>query len=538
MHDTLDPRPTPSAEPGARPGLLFDSASLNDYRAAMESAVATASQAMAAAERVFSGVAPQKLAPTFAGIDLDDGGQGLTAALAELGPLYLDHAVYFHHRRYVAHLNCPITTSSLAAEAVASALNTSMDTWDQSGGATFIEQTLIAWTATRAGLGERADGIFTSGGTQSNLMAMLLAREHCCAARHGPGWVQRHGLPPEASRFRIFASEVGHFSIRKAAALLGLGHEAVVPVSVDAGWRMDSDALAAAIDASRAAGECPIAVVATFGSTDFGSLDDVRATAAICRAHGLWLHVDAAYGGGLLVSPSRRHECRALSEADSVTVDYHKSFFQPVACSALIVADGRGLAHVTHHSDYLNPREAAEAGTPDQVNKSLQTTRRFDALKLWLTLRADGADAIGRAFDQTLSLARATYRLMLAEPRFELLHRPALGTIVFRFRPWMTVASERLDALNDAIRTELARRGEVMIAATRVYGRRYLKFTLLNPATGLDDMAEILALIVAAGERLAEGLHGQTPAGTCHSPVLAQPPQSTTAHGEGGRRHG
>lgn len=466
-------------------------------------AIDTVAAAIDRARRPCTGVSPSALRPAVERVCLDGPGIGFSEALAELGPLYLDPAIYFHHPRYVAHLNCPVLTSAAAAEMVASAINTSMDTWDQSAGATLIEQKVIAWTAERAHLPAGADGIFTSGGTQSNLMALLLAREHYSARHYGPGFVSLNGLPPEASRWRIFASEMSHFSSVKAASLLGLGQKAVVPVAVDSAWRMDIDALETAMDNARAAGEIPIAVVATYGTTDFGSLDDVAGAARVARRHQAWLHVDAAYGCGLLVSPTRGHETRALAHADSITVDYHKAFFQPVACSALLVARGGDLGHVTHHADYLNPVEAAEAGTPDQVNKSLQTTRRFDALKLWMSLRSVGAEAIGRLFDAGCALARTTYQRMLAEPRLDLLHAPELGTIVFRFRPSLGLAPEVLDELNEAIRTDLAARGEAMLAATRVRGRRYLKFTLLNAETTPAQMDEIVTLVLCTGERLA-----------------------------------
>ncbi|WP_348760739.1 aspartate aminotransferase family protein [uncultured Salinisphaera sp.] len=466
-------------------------------------AIDTVAGAIEQARKPCSGATPATLAPRISQITLDGPGIGFDNALDELGPLYLDPAIYFHHPRYVAHLNCPVLTSAAAAEVVAAAINTSMDTWDQSTGATLIEQKLIAWTAERAHLPDSADGIFTSGGTQSNLMALLLAREHMGATRYGPGFIADNGLPPEASRWRIFVSEASHFSSAKAASLLGLGQKAVVSVAADADWRMDIGALGRAMDAAVAAGEIPMAVVATFGTTDFGSIDDVAGAARLARAHGAWLHVDAAYGCGLLVSPTRSHEARALAHADSLTVDYHKAFFQPVACSALLVAQGVHLGYVTHHADYLNPVEAAEAGTPDQVNKSLQTTRRFDALKLWMSLRSVGADAIGELFDAGCALARATYQRMLAEPRLDLLHAPELGTLVFRFRPSLGLAPESLDALNDAIRADLAARGEAMLAGTKIRGRRYLKFTLLNAATTPEQMAEIVTLVLNTGERLA-----------------------------------
>lgn len=503
----------PETKPGrdiARSAELFDEHNLTVYRDRVEQATDAVVAAMRRARQVYSGVTPQELAGEFEAVDLDDPAGDMPAALDELRRLYLDHAVYFHHPRYVAHLNCPILVPPIAAEVILSSINSSLDTWDQSAGGTFIEQKLIAWTAERAGLGEAADGVFTSGGTQSNLMAMLLMRDHYCARVYGAERVEKHGLPPETATLRVLVSASSHFSLSKAAALLGLGHNAVQPVPCDAQHRMTREALDETIQLCERQGNIPIAVVATGGTTDFGSIDDIEGAADLCAAHGLWLHVDAAYGCGLLVSRRHRQALAGIERSDSITVDYHKSFFQPVSCSAFIVANGAHLGLVTYHADYLNPRDAAAAGTPDQVNKSLQTTKRFDALKLWLTLRTVGADAIGDAFDTVMALARETYELMLAEPRFELLHRPQLSTLVFRYRPRLTADEATLDEINAYIRGALARDGEAMIAATRVDGRRYLKFTLLNPATTAAQMQEIITLIRDYGD--AYDVRGIAPA--------------------------
>ncbi|MEE7547037.1 pyridoxal-dependent decarboxylase, partial [Xanthomonas sp. Kuri4-1] len=235
------------AAPDARDGL-FNDRTLPSYRSQLHAGLERIVRTIAGVERPFSGIAPAELASRFGGIDLDRSLPDLGQALDEVDALYLRDAVYFHHPRYAAHLNCPVLNVALLAELMLSAVNTSMDTWDQSGGATFIEQKLVDWTASRIGLGRDADGVFTSGGTQSNLMAMLLARDSACAAR-GAAEVRHRGLPDDFRRLRIFASRVGHFSVQKAAAVLGLGHDAVVPVACDAQHRMDPEALAQALDA-------------------------------------------------------------------------------------------------------------------------------------------------------------------------------------------------------------------------------------------------------------------------------------------------
>ncbi|WP_438764737.1 pyridoxal phosphate-dependent decarboxylase family protein [Kushneria sp. TE3] len=479
---------------------LFGDHSLEAYRLGMQRCVSLVHGSLTRHQRPFSGVAPGELQPEFDAIDLDRPLADIDAGLEEIQRLYLDHAVHFHAPGYVAHLNCPITLPSILAEAIAAPLNTAVETWDQSAGATLIEQKLIDWTTARIGLGEGADGVFTSGGTQSNLMALMIARDVACAELPGHAGNRHHGLPPDARRLRILASEVSHFSVQKAAALLGLGYDAVIPVPCDANRRMDLNALRMHLNDCRHDGLLPFAVVATAGTTDFGSIDPIAGIAALCQSHGLWLHVDAAYGGGLLLSPRYRHWLAGIEQANSVSIDYHKTFFQPVSCSACLVRDRRQLGHVTYHADYLNPRDQADQGTPDLVNKSLQTTRRFDALKLWLTLRTLGADTLGGYLDDVIALTHQTWRLLHERDGISVLMAPALSTLVFRYCPTGISDDATIEAANHHIRYTLSRRGEGVVAGTRVGGRFYLKFTLLNPQTRLEDLSRLIGRIAAHGE--------------------------------------
>ncbi|GAB3807402.1 lysine decarboxylase DesA [Micromonospora zhanjiangensis] len=405
--------PADDAEHGssAARGHLFNAATVERYRDVLARGVERIARGVRRADRPFTGVTPAALIPLVDAIDLDRPLGDTDAALDELHDVWLRDAVWFHHPRYLAHLNCPVVIPALLGEAVLSAVNSSLDTWDQSVGATLMERRLIEWTAGRVGLGATADGVFTSGGTQSNLQAMLLAREE--AYRRAGGADDRSAA---LARLRIITSAAGHFSVQKAAKLLGLASDAVLTVPTDAGRRMRTDELARTIDRCRRDGQVVMAVVATAGTTDFGTIDPLPELADICTATGIWMHVDAAYGCGLLVSPTRRHLLDGIERAASVTVDYHKSFFQPVSASALLVRDGRVLRHATWHADYLNPARAAERGIPNQVDKSIQTTRRFDACKVWLTLRIMGPDAIGALFDQVVDLAAQAWRLLDADP--------------------------------------------------------------------------------------------------------------------------
>ncbi|WP_405597955.1 aspartate aminotransferase family protein [Streptomyces sp. NBC_01410] len=483
---------------------LLNDVTAESYLRSVTEGVERVAHRLATTRKPFTGVTADELAPVISAVDLDRPLGDASAALDELETVYLRDAVYFHHPRYLGHLNCPVVIPAVLGEAVLSAVNSSLDTWDQSAGGTLIERRLIDWTAQRIGLGAAADGVFTSGGTQSNLQALLLAREEAKTT--------------DLAKLRIFTSECSHFSVQKSATLLGLGREAVVSIPVDRNKRMQTLALAAELARCTRDGLVPMAVVATAGTTDFGSIDPLPEIAGLAEQYGTWMHVDAAYGCGLLASPTRRHLLDGIEHADSVTVDYHKSFFQPVSSSAVLVRDGATLGHATYHADYLNPRLELDMGAPpapeglrgrvpNQVDKSLQTTRRFDALKLWMTLRVMGADGVGQLFDEVCDLAAAGWELLAADPRYDVVVQPQLSTLVYRYIPQSATSPAEIDRANLYARKALFASGEAVVAGTKVGGRQYLKFTLLNPETTTEDIAAVLDLIAGHAEQyLGENL--------------------------------
>ncbi|CAM5521075.1 pyridoxal-dependent decarboxylase [Streptomyces tanashiensis] len=466
---------------------LLNDATAESYRRSVTEGVERVASRLAATRGPFTGVTPAELAPVIDAVDLDRPLGDSSAALDELESVYLRDAVYFHHPRYLGHLNCPVVIPAVLGEAVLSAVNSSLDTWDQSAGGTLIERKLIDWTNGRIGFGPSADGVFTSGGSQSNLQSLLLAREEA--------------KTDDLSKLRIFSSECSHFSVQKSAQLLGLGRDAVVSIPVDRNKRMQSVVLAAQLEACRAEGLVPMAIVATAGTTDFGSIDPLPEIAALAEEYGAWMHVDAAYGCGLLASPTRRHLLDGIERADSVTVDFHKSFFQPVSSSAILVRDGATLRHATYHADYLNPARTVAERIPNQVDKSLQTTRRFDALKLWMTLRVMGADGVGQLFDEVCDLAAEGFALLAGDPRYDVVVEPQLSTLVYRYIPAAAASPEEIDRANLHARKALFASGEAVVAGTKVDGRQYLKFTLLNPETTAADIAAVLDLIAGHAEQ-------------------------------------
>ncbi|GIF61262.1 pyridoxal phosphate-dependent decarboxylase family protein [Asanoa iriomotensis] len=450
--------------------------------------VARAAEAVAervrTVRRPYSGASLTDLQGLVDAVDLDRPLGDTDAALDEVARLYLDHAVWFHEPGYVAHLNCPVALPALSAEVLLAAVNSSVDTYDQSTTGTLIERRLVDWAAGRIGFGPDADGVFTSGGTQSNLHGLLLAREASAAT--------------DLSRMRVLATAEAHFSVTQAAILLGLGRDAVVPVGTDAAGRMDPAALTRTLDDLVAYKLVPMAVVATAGTTDLGCVDPIADIANACARRGVWLHVDAAYGCGLLVSARRRHLLDGIERADSVTVDFHKSFFQPISSSAIIVRRSAAMRRIAHHADYLNPRTAS---VPNQVDKSLQTTRRFDALKLWMTLRTVGAEQLGAMFDRVVDLAEDAHGLLTDDPEFEVAAAPTLSTVLFRYRP-AALDDAACDTLTPRLRARLFAEGEAIIAGTTREGRPWLKFTLLNPMTTVEHLRTVLHRVRAAGDLL------------------------------------
>lgn len=433
-------------------------------------------------------------------IDMDAEPLGGQRVIEEIDRLFLQEAVWFHHPDYLAHLNCPVDVNAVAAETALAAVNTSVDTYDQSRIATLIERKLIDWTTRKIGF-PQGDGVFTSGGTQSNMQALFLARE---AALHGFSGRQRS---ERQSRLVILTSEESHFSVDKSALLLGLADDAVVTVRSDVEGRLDPAALEESLKDALTAGKVPMAISATAGTTDRGMIDPLPDIAKIAERYDIWFHADAAYGGALLLSPTRRDLLSGIERARSVTVDFHKGFFQPVSSSALLLRDPRDFRLGTWHADYLNPEESDE---PNQVDKSLQTTRRFDALKLFATLRGTGADALGQAVDRVVDLAHEVHEVVEKHPDLRLVSGSDLSTVVFRWQP-EGVTDVDADALVAPIRSHFQESGSLLVAKTVIANRPCLKLTLLNPGAEVDRIAERIEEIAATAARMHEQTARPTP---------------------------
>ncbi|MFJ5116461.1 pyridoxal phosphate-dependent decarboxylase family protein [Kitasatospora sp. NPDC088548] len=425
-------------------------------------------------------------------------------ALARLTELLAHGAADPADPACAAHLHCPPLAVAAAADLAVSALNPSQDSWDQAPAATALETALIAELAALVGYDPaRATGVLTSGGTESNLMGLMLARDQKL-----DGIVELDGIPAGVTP-RIIASRAAHFSVQRAAALLGLGERAVVPVPVDRELRMDPAALERALAETSWAGQTPIAVVATAGTTDTGAIDPLHTAADLAARYGAWLHVDAAYGGGALLSARLAPLLDGIARADSVSLDWHKLGWQPAAAGIFLTRRAESYVSLARRAEYLNPADDEQAGYPSLLGRSLRTTRRADAFKIAVTLRTLGRDGLGRLVDACHELALDTAEAVRAEPELELHGEPVLTTVVFRYRPPGERDPAAVDRLNGALRRALLRTGRAVVGRTELPGegpgRVRLKLTLLNPHTTPADVGALLHEVVRAGREAGAG---------------------------------
>jgi L-2,4-diaminobutyrate decarboxylase len=363
-----------------------------------------------------------------------------------------------------AHLHCPPLAIAVAADLAASALNPSLDSWDQAPAASELEA-LVTQALAREVYGTETASLVTTGGTESNQLALLLARE-------------AHGS------VQLVCGANAHHSLHRAAWLLGLPDPVVVPAPAGT---MDPAALDEALTELQGP-RGTFLVAATAGTTDAGLIDPLPDIADLCEAHGTRLHIDAAYGGGLLFSDRHRSRLDGLARAHTVTLDLHKLGWQPVAAGLLAVQDPHDLHALDHHADYLNADDDTDAGLPDLLGRSLRTSRRPDILKIAVTLKTLGRKGIGALVDHVCARATELADLLAAHPGFELYDTPTISTVVFR-------PAEATDDAVATVRRTLLTEGRAVLGRAALDGRLWLKATLLNPHTRPGDLAALLKLV-------------------------------------------
>jgi L-2,4-diaminobutyrate decarboxylase len=454
-----------SLSASAEPALAGGPAGAARVRALADAAMTVVAESAAARPGPIPAGGPAAVAASVtaalapAGV-LPDHGVGEERALAELARVLTAGSVDPGHPFCAAHLHGPTLAVAAAADLVGSVLNPSMDSWDQAPAASELERELtMALARVCFPDATTPDAVLTSGGTESNLVGLLRAREH--------------------GRTRIVCGQNAHHSVARAAWLLGLPAPRVVPV--------EHGRLRAA-DLALTGGEV---VVATAGTTDTGAIDPLPAIARAARDAGAWLHVDASYGGAALLSPALAGKLDGLALADSVALDLHKFGWQPIAAGVLATREPITELHV--RADYLNADDDTEAGLPDLLGRSLRTSRRPDCVKIAVTLRALGRQGIAALVERCCATAAAVAGEAARHPGLELWGEPELSTVLVRPRHG-DVAAVRRRLLDD---------GTAVVGRATVDGRVWLKLTLLNPRGTLDDYRGLLDLIVDTAGRTA-----------------------------------
>ena len=383
-------------------------------------------------------------------------------------------ANHLTHPMYMGHQVSAPLPAAIWTESVIAALNNSLAVREMSPTLTAIEQRVVRWMVQLAGLGPRAGGTLTTGGTEATFTGLLAAR-----ARALPdAWVNGVG----ANAPVVLYGEHAHYSVTRAIAQLGLGtrHAIAIP-SRD--LRMDVGALTQRLEQCARDGTRVMAVVATAGSTATGSFDDLEAIGRLCGDRGVWLHVDAAHGASSLLSATHRVRMRGIEHASSIAWDPHKMMLLPLSAGLLLVRDERELdAAFAQQAPYLFHGDDQER-IVDQGVRSFMCSRRADALKLWVALQRYGAEGIGALYDHLCAVTRALHAAIAQRADFEALHLPEANILCFRWLGSPRRAESTLDELNRELRDRYNRSGRGWVTSTVLGGRRVLRVTMMNPLT-------------------------------------------------------
>jgi aromatic-L-amino-acid decarboxylase len=414
--------------------------------------------------------------------------EAMAAILADYQRLIVPNVTHWNHPGFMAYFGITGSGPGIVGETLAAALNVNAMLWRTAPAATELEELVADWMRQLVGLPETFRGHINDTASVSSFLALAVARHRA------PGLdIRAKGLAgrPDLPALTVYCSDQAHSSIDKAVIALGLGHDNLRKVPHDAAFRMDAPALEAAVVADRAAGKLPVAVVATAGTTSTTSVDPLPAIAEIAQRERLWLHVDAAYAGSAAVCPEYRTLLTGWERADSIVLNPHKWLFTPVDCSLLFVRDPAELrAAFSLVPEYLR---TPETGVTNLMDFGIQLGRRFRALKLWMVIRAFGAEGIRERIRHHCALGREFAAWVHAEPGFEVVAPVPFSTVCFRATPPGT--QQRQDAANERILARVNDAGDVFLSHTKLDGRVVLRLTVGNLRTTRAHVERAWALI-------------------------------------------
>jgi aromatic-L-amino-acid/L-tryptophan decarboxylase len=401
--------------------------------------------------------------------------------------IVLPGIVHWGHPQFMGYFGSTTTGPGILAEMIAAALNVNAMTWRTSPAATELETVVLRWLREWLALPEIFEGVVYDTASISTLHALAAAREEAASNVRESGLTGRD-LPV----FRIYTSDQAHSSVEKAAIALGLGEQNVRRVPTDSAFRMEMSALKQFVQEDLHGGFKPLAVVATVGTTSSASVDPIEAIGRLCREHGMWLHIDAAYGGGLALLPEAAAIREGWAEADSFVVNPHKMLFVPFDFSALYVREIARLRRVfALVPDYLDG-DSARAEI-DYMDYGVQLGRRFRAIKAWLVWRSFGREGMAARIREHLRLARLFARRLENDGRFEILAPVTMGVVCFAPIGYSEEACR-------ALVNQLNANGKTYLTRTTLHGRIAVRLGLGNVLTTETHVQRVWQLIREAIE--------------------------------------
>jgi glutamate/tyrosine decarboxylase-like PLP-dependent enzyme len=422
--------------------------------------------------------------------------------LAEFTSRLAPHQLNAWHPRSLSYFTPPPLWMSIVGEFLAQVTQQGVDVWHAGPSAAFVEEEVVRWLCDLVGYGEGSFGLLTSGGVMANLVALTLARDvHLTRLLELAEPARGRALED----VRVYASDQAHFSIGRALSELGFPANTLHVVASDDHFRLAGAAVAEAIRSDRAAGRLPLAIAAVAGSTNTGSVDRIGELADLAQREGLWLHVDAAYGAAARLSPRDAARVPDLERADSITIDPHKWFFQAYDVGGLLVRRRADLLRTFHSSpEYYRGRTLEDEADPavaplNFYQHGIEGTRRWRALKLWLSWKHLGTSGLGRLVEQTNDLARYLARRCAESDDFEVVTaRPELSVVCFRHMPGGRatageVDGQPLDRHQDDLQAALEASGDGWLSTTRLRDRTWLRAGIVNYLTTEADVDRLLA---------------------------------------------
>jgi glutamate/tyrosine decarboxylase-like PLP-dependent enzyme len=435
---------------------------------------------------LFPDIEPRALAEIFAE-PMPRDGEPASEVLREVETKLLPHCTHVNHPGYMGLITPTPTPMGVLGDFLASALNQNVGAYSIGPGSVAMERRVVRWLTDLAGYGERAGGNLTSGGMMANFLGLKLARDALSGDR-----AQHEGV---RGSWAVYVSEERHVSLDKAVDAVGIGRDALRPIPTDERFCVRLDLLEAAIEKDRREGVRPMCVIGLAGTTNTGSIDDLRALRRIADAADAWLHVDAAYGGGMLLSEKRPGRLAGLELADSIALDPHKWFYAPLDAGAVLVKDAARLTTSFGIKPSYLTDEFDPAGERYQYYvHGFEQSRRFRSLKVWMSFKRYGSREIGRWVDANIDQAEHFYARCRKSAEFEPAVEPQMSAICARYRAGEMDERAR-SRLHHAVARRVEQSGRFWIGTTVLKGRTYFRINPVNLRTRIEHMDELFELL-------------------------------------------